>query len=186
MFHESAGGSTAGAPVTSKGVVLTMRRAATLTGTLALVLATVAVFAQAKPNFAGKWTLVPDPNAAPAGGRGGFGGLGASVTIAQDDKTLTVTRQVQGTDVKSVYNLDGSDSKNTMNFGGNAMDQVSKAKWDGNKLVITTSVNFGGNASELGTTYSLDASGNLIVESTRPDFQGGGAPVKTTATYKKG
>jgi hypothetical protein len=32
---------------------------------------------------------------------------------------------------------DGSASKNTMNMGGNAMDQVSKAKWDGNKLGIT-------------------------------------------------
>ena len=171
-----------------------MRRAAVLVSAAALVLSTVAIFAQAKPNFTGKWTMVADPTApaAPAagGGRGGRGGgmmgMGASFTIAQDDKTLTVTRQVQGTDVKSVYNLDGSDSKNTMNMGGNAMEQVSKAKWDGNKLVVTTSINFNGTAVELGTTYSLDATGNLVVESTRPDFQGGGAPTKTTATYKKG
>src|ERR1043165_9347927 len=124
-----------------------MRRPAALFSTVALALSMVAVFAQAKPNFAGKWTLVADPNAAPAGGRGGFGGLGPMATIVQDDKTFTVTRSVQGTDVKAVYNLDGSDSKNTMNMGGNAIDQVSKAKWDGNKLVITTTVNFGGNAS---------------------------------------
>ena len=164
-----------------------MRRAAVLVSTAALVLSTVAAFAQAKPNFAGKWTMVPDPAAPAGGGRGGGfgGGLGPSATIAQDEKTLTVTRQVQGTEVKAVYNLDGSDSKNTMNMGGNAMEQVSKAKWDGNKLVISTSINFGGNTAELGTTYSLDATGNLIVESTRPDFQGGGAPVKTTVTYKK-
>jgi hypothetical protein len=32
---------------------------------------------------------------------------------------------------------------------------------------------------------SLDASGNLVVVSTRPDFQDGGAPVTTKATYKK-
>jgi hypothetical protein len=32
---------------------------------------------------------------------------------------------------------------------------------------------------------SLDASGNLVVVSTRPDFQGGGAPVTTKAMYKK-
>ena len=165
-----------------------MRRAAVLAGTAALVLSTVAVFAQAKPNFAGKWTMIADPAAPAAGGGrgGGFGGgLGASATIAQDEKTLTVTREVQGADVKAVYNLDGSDSKNTMTIGGNAMDQVSKAKWDGNKLVITTTINFGGNAAELSTTYSLDATGNLVVETTRPDFQGGGAPVTVKVTYKK-
>ena len=41
-----------------------------------------AVMAQAKTNFAGKWTLVPDPNAAAGGGRGrgGFGGLGQGRT----------------------------------------------------------------------------------------------------------
>jgi hypothetical protein len=163
-----------------------MRRFAVLISAAAVVLSTVAMFAQTKPNFTGKWTMVADPNAVPAGGRGGFGGLGPAAMITQDDKTLTVVRSVQGNEVKAVYNLDGSDSKNTMNMGGNAMEQVSKAKWDGNKLVITTAVNFGGNASELTTTYSLDSTGNLVVDSTRPDFQGGGAPVKSTATYKKG
>ena len=32
---------------------------------------------------------------------------------------------------------------------------------------------------------SLDPSGNLVVETTRPDFQGGGAPVTTKMSYKK-
>jgi hypothetical protein len=32
----------------------------------------------------------------------------------------------------------------------------------------------------------LDEAGTLNVESTRPDFQGGGAPVTTRNTYKKG
>jgi hypothetical protein len=34
-------------------------------------------------------------------------------------------------------------------------------------------------------SMSLDPSGTLLVESTRPDFQGGGAPVTTKSTYKK-
>jgi hypothetical protein len=34
-------------------------------------------------------------------------------------------------------------------------------------------------------TLSIDAAGNLLVESTRPDFQGGGGPITTKMTYKK-
>jgi hypothetical protein len=32
---------------------------------------------------------------------------------------------------------------------------------------------------------SVDAAGNLVVETTRPDFQGGGGPVTTKMSYKK-
>jgi hypothetical protein len=38
---------------------------------------------------------------------------------------------------------------------------------------------------ETSMVMSLDAGGNLNIESTRPDFQGGGAPITTKATYKK-
>jgi hypothetical protein len=163
-----------------------MRRATRLLGTAAVILATAGLFAQAKTNFAGKWTLVPDPNAAAApgggggGGRGrGGGGMGMEFTVAQDDKTMTVTRTTQAGEIKTVYNLDGSDSKNTMNFGGNSMDQVSKVKWDGAKLVITTSINMNGNPVETSQTWSLDG-GNLVIEQAGRQ---GGPPTKTT--YKK-
>ena len=43
-----------------------------------------------------------------------------------------------------------------------------------------------GQAVETSLVLSLDPSGNLVVESTRPDFQGGGAPITTKMTYKKG
>jgi hypothetical protein len=147
------------------------------------------VAAQATPSFAGKWTLVPDPNAPQVGGRGGrgggmLGGLGTEAVIAHDAKTLTITRTTQAGATKSVYNLDGSDSKNTMTFGENSIDLVSKAKWADGKLAITTTANFNGNAFETTMTLSLDG-GSLIVESTRPDFQGGGAPITTKLTYKK-
>ena len=99
---------------------------------------------------------------------------------------MTVTRDVQGSELKTVYKFDGSETKSTLTFGGNAIDQVSKAKWDGNKLVVSTSMDFGGNAFEIGSTFSLDATGSLVVEQTRPDFQGGGAPVTTKSVYKKG
>jgi hypothetical protein len=144
-----------------------------------------AVMAQAKTNFAGKWTLVPDPNA-PAGGgrgRGGFGGLGQGGTIEQNDKTITVTTTTQAGETKAVYNLDGSESKNPITMQGNTIDRVSKVKWDGAKLVITTTTNFQGTPTESTQTWSLDPSGGLTIESTS-NF--GGNPTTTKSVYKKG
>lgn len=151
----------------------------------ALLVAGTSLFAQA-PNLAGHWVMVVDPNAPPPTGRGGGrGGLGQDATITQDQKTLTVTRTAQGSEVKTVYNLDGSDSKNTMTMGGNSVEQVSQAKWVGSKLVIHTSMTINGNARESTMSLSLDQAGNLVVESTNPG-RGGGSPVTTTTTYKKG
>ena len=164
------------------------RRMMMLVSAAVLTLGTAGVLAQAAPNFSGSWTMVPDVNAPQGGGRGGGfgGGLGAAAKIAQDAKTLTITRTGPAGEIKSVYNLDGSDSKNTINAGGNNMESVSKAKWDGAKLAVATRMDFGGNAFETTMSLSLDASGNLVVESTRPDFQGGGGPVTTKLIYKKG
>ena len=156
-----------------------MKRAhAVLTLALAILLPAAALAQTA--NFAGKWAIVPDPAV-----QGGFGGLGQSAVIKQDAATLTVTRTTQMGEVTSVYKLDGSESKNTLNFQGNAIEQLSKTKWAGGTLHVDTSMNFDGNAVNVTMAMSLDASGNLVVVSTRPDFQGGGSPVTTKVTYKK-
>jgi hypothetical protein len=160
-------------------------------GTLALALVATAALAQS-PSFSGKWTLVPDPNAAAGGGRGrggrggGFGSLcGMECTIAQDAGTLTVTRTTQAGEVKAVYKLDGSESKNSQTFGqGGSIESTSKASWDGAKLSISTTTDFNGNSIESKSVVSLDASGNLVIERTAPGF-GGGGPTTTTQTYKK-
>ena len=111
-------------------------------------------------------------------------GLGQQATIAQDAKALTITRTTQAGEFKSVYNLDGSKSTNTLTFGENKIEQVSVAKWDGARLVITTSANFQGNPFETTMRLALEG-GNLLIETTRPDAQGGGAPITTKQTYKK-
>jgi len=163
-----------------------MPRTAMLAGVIAAIL-TGSVLAQGTPNFSGTWTLVPDANAPAAGGRGGRGGgmmgLGQQATVAQDAKTLTVTRTTQAGEFKSLYNLDGSKSTNTLTFGETSIEQVSVAKWDGARLVITTTANFQGNAFETTLRLSLEG-GNLVIEFTRPD-QGGGTPITTKQTYKK-
>jgi hypothetical protein len=158
-----------------------MKRVLSL-GAAAVIIAGAMLAAQAAPSFAGKWTLVPDPNAAPGGGPGG---PWQSALIVQDAATLTITRTTAMGEFTSTYKLDGSESKNTFNMQGNAIEQVSKVKWDGGKLLVNTTMDFNGNPVATSMTLSLDPSGNLLVESTRPDFQGGGAPVTTKATYKK-
>ena len=157
-----------------------MKRAMSLAAAGLIVIA-AAVSAQTPPNFAGKWTLVPDP-AAPA-----TGGMPPSptLTIVQDAKTLTVTRTIQMGEFTTVYNLDGSESKNTLNFNGNSIDQVSKTKWDGEKLIVNTTMSFENTPVEFSMVISQDASGTLGLETTRPDFQGGGAPITTKVKYKK-
>jgi polyisoprenoid-binding protein YceI len=131
------------------------------------------------PNFAGKWTLVPAPGAT------GAGGLGQEATITQDATSITIKRTTPMGEFTTIYKLDGSESKNTLTFQGNTIDQVSKSKWDGGTLKVDTTMTFDGNPVQVSMSMTLDPSGSLLVESTRPDFQGGGAPVTTKSTYKK-
>jgi Spy/CpxP family protein refolding chaperone len=158
--------------------------------------AAASVAAQAKPDFSGKWVM--DPASAPAppaeaggggggggrgGGRGG-GGFGNEFTVAQNAKTLTITRMQGDQTVTTVYNLDGSESKNSVQGRGGAQEQVSKATWDGAKLVVTTQINAGGNTIGQKRVFAMEG-GNLTIETTAPGRDGGpGTPTKLV--YKKG
>ena len=86
--------------------------------------------------------------------------------------------------VVAVYKLDGSESKNMVAGRGGQQEQVSKAAWEGSKLSITTTLNFGGNAIEQKRLLSLEG-GNLVIEQTAPG-RDGGAPTTTKLVYKKG
>jgi hypothetical protein len=156
-------------------------RVTTLVAASALVLSIAAPHAQSTPNFAGKWTIVADPGA-PAGA---MRGMGQEATIEQNATSITITRTTQMGQITTMHKLDGSETKNTLNVGGNSVDQLSTAKWDGGKLTINASVKFDGQSFDTVMSLSLDPSGNLVVEATRPDVQGGGAPITTKATYKK-
>jgi hypothetical protein len=152
-------------------------------GVLAAAILAVAsmAWAQAKPDFSGTWTLDPAASGAPAGGGGGGGGrgggrggLGQGGTVKQTADMLTIERMMGDNKVTLSYKLDGSESKNTMmGRGGEAMEVVSTAKWDGSKLVITSKTAMG----ETTQTWSVDGS-TLTIEST-----GGRGPSKLV--YKK-
>ena len=160
-----------------------MRRITSLVAVAALAL-TASLAAQA--NFAGKWTMDPASAPDPAAGGGGRGGrgmmLGQEVTITQDAKTLTLEYMGGGQNpapVKLVYMLDGSESKNMVMGRGGQMEQVSKATWAGQSLVVTTAMG----AGEMKRTLSLQG-GNLVVETSAPG-RDGGPGMTSKIVYKK-
>lgn len=135
-----------------------------MVATIVLALATIA--AAQKTDFSGTWTIDEAASGAPAGGggggRGGFGGLGMGATVKQTADALVVERTMGDNKVTLTYKLDGSESRNTMmGRGGQQMESVSTAKWDGSKLVITSKV------GENESTQVWSLAGNaLTIEST--------------------
>jgi len=138
----------------------------------AAVLAVATVAWAQKPDFSGTWTLDPEASGAPAAGTGGGGaqrGGGGPMTVKQTADTLTIERQGQQGTTTTAYKLDGTETDITMG----QMTAKASAKWDGNKLVITTKSERG----EQTQTWSLDK-GLLTIEGT-----GGRGPTKRV--YKK-
>ena len=135
-------------------------------GVVAAVVLAVATVAWAqKADFSGTWAIDETASGAPGGGgggRGGFGGLGMGATVKQTADALVVERTMGDNKVTLTYKLDGSESKNTMmGRGGQPMESVSVAKWDGGKLVINGKVG----ENESSQVWSL-AGNVLTIETT--------------------
>lgn len=144
--------------------------------TAILAVATVA-FAQ-KPDFSGTWTPDP-PAAAGTGGGGQRGGGGGPMTVKQDATTLSIERTQGEAKIVTSYKLDGSETVNKQSMRGAEIEVKTTAKWDGNKLVLsTTRPGQDGAPMVQSQTWSLEG-GNLVVERAGRD----GAVQK--ATYKK-
>lgn len=155
--------------------------------------------AQGPPNLAGTWTLILETTApAAAPGRGApdtaGSGWGREITITQDAAALTIeraqfSRYDMQTPLRFVYALDGSESRNVIRMGRGPQEQTSRAAWKGAALVITTRhapVNQPAArplSSEVTHVFSLDASGNLVIETTRAESAG--AASTTKARYTK-
>ena len=156
-----------------------MRRVTAILSGAAVVLMAAGLVAQAKPNFAGEWKIAADPDRG-----GGQGEPGKDLTITQSATAMTVESRAAGqapAPVKFTYNLDGSVSKNMMagRGGGAPTEQVSKAMWAANKLVVTTTMG----AGEEKRTFSMEGD-SLVVETSAP-ARDGRAPNVTKVTYKR-
>lgn len=165
-----------------------MRRISLLSAAT-IVLVSGSAFAQAKPNFSGKWTLLPDSAAvqlqgvSPGGGE--MGGLSDVATLTQDDKTLTIKRATPNMgEFTSVFNLDGTETYANVNVQGQAIPLTMKARWDGNKLITSTWANVG-QTIEIILNFSLDDKGNLVTEHIMPAMGGGMNGGTLVSKYKK-
>jgi hypothetical protein len=145
-------------------------------GVIAAAVLAVATMAWAqKPDFAGTWTLDPAASDAPAGGGGGGGGrgggrggiLGAGPTVVKQSATdITVESTMGDNKVTRTYKLDGTESKNSFTGrGGNTVESVSTAKFDGGKLTIVTKQAMGDQTFETTEVWTVDGS-TLTVQST--------------------
>ena len=153
-----------------------MKRVLSWAFVVALIVPFVAQ-AQAKPDFSGTWTLDParsEPAGGGGGGRGGGGGGrggGGPVVIKQTATEITIGM--------NTYKLDGTPTEVQMGRGGGGGAAAkATAKWDGAKLVITTTGDAGGTPFTTTQTRSLSADGKeMTVEGT-----GGRGPTKQVFT----
>jgi hypothetical protein len=164
-------------------------------GAFVLGLSATIATAQAQTNFAGRWTA--DRPAAPAGGGGegrggeeeeggrrgrggGFSGVNQVTTITQDASKLVAVFPQGASTVTLTYNLDGTETRNTVPTNFAPETQTSRAAWEGDKLVVVTTTATGVRQTR---TLSL-VSGKLVVETSTPGARG--APVVSRQTYTKG
>jgi len=157
------------------------------------------------PDLSGKWTVVPPQRAAGTAqgsappslsALGDMGsGWAAPLTLTQDAATLIVEcsyfhpREIQPP-LRFSYRLDGAESRNTVNLGRGPQLQVSRALWQGDRLVITTRHEFvnptNGQpmASETRQTLWLEAADKLVIETFRRGVLGGRSST-TRTSYKR-
>ncbi len=171
-----------------------------------LWLAAVLPATQPPADFSGRWTLeapavastpaVPGTPAAAAAPGDMGSGWGSTITIAQDTQRLSVEYQIFSRydlqpPLKFIYPLDGSEGLNTVVMGRGEQVESSRARWDGQTLVIVTTFRVVDRGAEQPFTLevtrklSLESPAALIVEVTRSGVLGG--PASTTrSVYRKG
>lgn len=142
----------------------------------AVILASLAAAAQDKPDFTGTWKLsgeAPTPFTP------------TQIVITKDATLLTVTTTGEMGEFRTNYKLDGTPGPSPMEFQGNRIDRTTRATWNESRLTLSSTSDMNGQTLEFKSVLSRGADGTMIIETTVPDFQGGGAPITTKATYKK-
>jgi len=129
-----------------------------------------------KPDFNGRWVVVSPRE-----------GAGQEQVITVDEKSLTKARPDGSR--KMVYQLDGVERRMPLPGGGTRMASditiMAAAKWDGNRIVITTITNYSaGMRTEGKDVWSIDAQGRLVIDSTETGNGAPSAPMKIIFTRK--
>ena len=159
---------------------------------------------QAPVDFSGRWTLdapvvattaaVPGTPAAAAAPGDMGSGWGSPITIAQNAKQLSVeyvffSRYDAMPPLTFTFPLDGSQGQNIVAMGRGDQIESSRARWDGQKLIITTTYQVAERGAkpftaEMIRELSLESPTTLVVQVTRAGVLGGAATT-TRTIYRK-
>ena len=118
--------------------------------------------AQAKPNFSGDWKLNVD--------KSNFGPMPAPTTMNQkighDDPKLKVAVDQTGAqgdvNYEVTYTTDGKETINTIR----EMETKSTAKWEGDALIVNTTLNAGGADITIKAKWTLSEDGKTFTNSS--------------------
>lgn len=122
-------------------------------------------------------------------------GWGSTINITQNAATLTVEYTFFGRGdmqppLRFVYDLTGKPTTNTVMMGRGMQSQTARAKWDGAKLVLTTTHMATDPATgkqvpaDVTQTLSRESPTSLVVETVRAGVLGA-APTTTKSIYRK-
>ena len=150
-----------------------MKRLAMAPLTLIVFVTVSAMAAQSKPNFTGTWVAISPAEAA-----------GEEQEVRHTATTLSTGHASEGGGHHATYKLDGSESRNELTSHGEKIVTISKAAWDGDKVVITSATVYpDGRKLDSKESWSLDSTGRLIVEFTEAMT---GQPARsTTIVHRK-
>ena len=107
-----------------------------------------------KPDFSGTWVAVSPEET-----------VGSEEDITQDATTVTRGRASSGAGQSVRYTLDGSPTRHVVRSQGQEIVTISRASWDGDRLVINESTTYpGGRVRKQRSVMSLDESGQLLID----------------------
>ena len=114
--------------------------------------------AQSHPDFTGTWVM--DAKTAPAGI------TSLTLTVKQDPKTINVVSDVNtamgAQKVTNVFNLDGSESKNSMSGPAGTVETTSTVGWEGPVMTVATKASVQGQEISQNEKWSLAADGKTL------------------------
>ena len=109
---------------------------------------------QQRPNFSGRWVIVLPEK-----------GAGQEQVIKHDEKTLSKTPMSNRGGLPANYQLDGVERRNVLPMNGEQIVITSKASWEGNKVVISSTESYPtGQKLNIREVWSLDEQGRLVIE----------------------
>jgi hypothetical protein len=114
--------------------------------------------AQSRPDFSGTWVM--DAKTAPPGI------TALTLVVKQDAKTINIVTDVNtamgAQKVTNVFNLDGSESKNSMSGPAGKVETTSTVGWEGSALIVATKASVQGQELSQNEKWSLADDGKTL------------------------